>query len=104
VVYRIVTVTIQPGRAEEYWQWSREIVQLWNEARVNTLGIFQATSEGGQDLAIWITGHRSEGEAQELFQQMYGSDKGQEVITRRPPLVADTKIIWMQPWEMSPLK
>ena len=104
MVYRIVTVTIQPGRAEEYWQWSREVAQLWNEARVNIIGIFQAGDEEGQDLAIWITGHKSEGEAQELFQQMYGSGNGQEVIARRPPLVADTKMIWMQPWELSPLQ
>ena len=104
MIYRVVTVTIQPSKKEEYWQWGREIVQLWNEARVNVLGIFQATGEEGQDLAIWITVHRSEGEAQELFQQMYANDKGGEVIARRPPLVADTEIMWMQPWELSPLK
>ena len=104
MLYRVVTVTIQPGKTEEYWQWSQEVVRFWNEARVNVLGIFQATSEEGQDLAIWITVHSSEEEAQELFQQMYGTDRGQEIMTRRPPLVVDTKIIWMQPWELSPLK
>jgi len=104
MVYRVVTVTIQPGKTEEYWEWSREIVQLWHEVGVNTLGIFQAKGEEGQDLAIWITTHESEEEAQQQFGQMYGTDKGQELIAQRPPLVADTRTMWMQLWEHSPAK
>jgi len=102
--YRVVTVTIQSGKTEDYWQWSRDVIRLWQEVGINTLGIFRAKDEAARDLAIWITIHGSEKEAEQQFTQMYGTAKGQKIMARRPPLVADTRITWMELWEHSPSK
>ena len=88
---RVVRVTIAPGRTEAYWAWSRDILELWDEAGVvRAGGPYAATGANGEDIGIWLTVHDSEQQAREQFQALYSAGRGKELIALRPPLVAET--------------
>jgi hypothetical protein len=91
-MYRLVTVHIAEGKADEYWAWAREIIALWKEHKVPVTGIWRARDEDGAEVGYWLTQHASEEEEQALFRGMYGTAEGARLIALRPPLVARTDV------------
>jgi hypothetical protein len=97
---RIVRVTIAPGKTEAYWAWAREVLDLWDENGVRRAGgPFAGKGAAGEDIATWLTVHQGEAEAQTEYQVMYAAGRGREIISRRPPLVAETVTSLHGDWE-----
>ena len=88
------------GKAAAYWAWSAEVVALWDaNGVVRAGGPYASTSASGEDLAVWLTVHRSEDEMRAEFTRLYADGPGRALMARRPALVANTIVGVFGPWD-----
>ena len=93
MMLRAVYVTIAPGRTDEYWEWARQILELWEAHGIRRHGgPFRGTDTHGRDTALWLTWHDSDEAEQREFKEMYAQPSGRALIERRAPLVVDTRM------------
>lgn len=104
MIYRIATVAIQPGRYYEYWRWAREVLDFWQEQGIQQVGVLRAAGPAGEGLAILITAHQTEQIARQQFQEIAASERGKELYSQRPSLIAELKVQFATPVEFSNLK
>ena len=90
MILRAVYVNIAPGRTDDYWAWTREILALWDAHGIRRHGGPYRGHSDGSDTAVWLTLHESDEDAREEFRVMYSTDEGRELLARRPPLVEET--------------
>ena len=98
MILRAVTVTIATGQQEAYWSWADEIVALWDAHGVRRAGgPYRRHLEAGRgeaDVTLWLTLHEDMAEIEGEFRTLYGEGRGQALIERRPPLVAETTVTY----------
>lgn len=97
---RTVRVTLNEGKFDEYWEWAKEIVTLWDGARViRAGGPYKFKDASDQDVALWITVHNTEEECRQLFADLYQTPEGARLISLRPPLVKETETRAFHEWD-----
>ena len=97
---RSVTVTIAPGKTEAYWEWAKEIVDLWDSHHVTRAGgPYRWRAADGKEMALWLTVHENEDEIANEFRTLYAEGRGRELIEQRPPLVEHTDSAVFSEWD-----
>ncbi len=99
MILRSVRVTLAPGKTEEYWEWAKDILALWDaHGVVRAGGPYAMKNPDGADVAIWLTVHNSEEEVTPLFRGIYGEGRGKELIALRPAMVSDSVTTVLENW------
>ena len=98
MIMRAVTVTIAPGKRDDYWAWARDIVELWDSKGVKRAGGPYRLREEDQDVAAWLTLHENMAEIEDEFRTLYSDGVGKTLIEQRPPLVAETTVAYYDEW------
>lgn len=99
---RAVTVTIAPGKTEAYWEWAKQIVDLWDShGVVRAGGPYRWQTAAGREMALWLTVHETEEEIAGEFRTLYAEGRGKELIEQRPPLVEHTDSAIYREWDLA---